>query len=136
KDPATTKTYESIYNKFIEGRFEEAVKEKKEADSIHGKTYWTPQLLYIESVYYIRNRQDSAATGVLKEIVTQFPQSPMKEKAENIIRVLSYRDSLENYLTNLKVERMREDSQIVMFDDARIQGNIAQKLERDDSKLL
>lgn len=136
KDPATTKTYESIYNKFIEGRFEEAVKEKKEADSIHGKTYWTPQLLYIESVYYIRNRQDSAATGVLKEIVTQFPQSPMKEKAENIIRVLSYRDSLENYLTNLKVERMREDSQIVVFDDARIQGNIAQKLERDDSKLL
>lgn len=137
KDPVTTKVYDAIYTKFIEGNFEDAVREKRVADSIYGKTYWSPQLLYIESVYYIKDRQDSMATVTLKEIVKEFPESPMKEKAQNIIRVLSYRDSLENYLTKLQVERLKEDSQIVVFDDTRIKGNIGtQKLERDDSKLI
>src|SRR5260221_1713543 len=44
-----THQYEKIYNSFIEGRFEEALAQKKTADSLYGDKYWTPQLLYIES---------------------------------------------------------------------------------------
>jgi len=43
--------YEKVYLSFIEGRFDEALAEKKVADSLYGDKYWTPQLLYIESVY-------------------------------------------------------------------------------------
>ncbi|MGI8581550.1 MAG: tetratricopeptide repeat protein, partial [Chitinophagaceae bacterium] len=54
KDPAATKRYENIYSLFIEGQFEKALQDKKTADSLYGNNYWNPQLLYIESVYYIK----------------------------------------------------------------------------------
>lgn len=136
KDTAGTRLYSRIYTKFIEGDFESALAEKKMADSTYGHTYWSPQLLYIESVYHIRNRDDSTAVKVLGDIMTEYPNNPMSEKAENLIRVLNKRDSIENYLTNLKVERLPEDSQIVVFDDTRIYGNLPQRLVRDDSNLL
>ncbi len=48
QQPIGTKKYEDIYNMFIEGNFEQAKNEKKAADSLFGKTFWTPQLLFIE----------------------------------------------------------------------------------------
>ena len=60
-NPEATAAYENIYDLFIEGNFQQAIDKKKEADSVYGKNYWTPQLLYIESVYYIKQRQDSVA---------------------------------------------------------------------------
>lgn len=117
KDTAATRRYEEIYNNFIEGNFEKAVAEKQKADSTYGNNYWSPQLLYIESVYYIRKREDSTAIGILKQIITQYPKSPLKEKATTMIDVLKRRASIESYLTNLKITRMKEDSQIVVYDD-------------------
>ena len=117
KDPAATKRYENIYNAFIEGDFEKAIDEKKSADSVYGNNYWSPQLLYIQSVYYIRKKEDSTAINVLNQIISQYPKSPLKEKAVTMIDVLKRRTSIENYLTNLKVTRAKEDSQIVVFDD-------------------
>lgn len=136
KDSIGTSMYNTIYTQFIEGNFEQAIADKKIADSIYGKTHWNPQLLYIESIYYIKQREDSAAITTLKNIIKEYPASPMKDKAENMIRILSKRDSIENYLTHLKVERLPEDSQIVVFDDTRIYGNLPQKLVRNDSNLL
>ncbi len=136
KDTAASHRYDDIYLKFIEGKFEEALNDKKSADSTYGSSYWNPQLLYIESVYYIKQRQDSLATSVLKQIISKYADSPMKEKAENLVSVLSRRDSIENYLTNLKVERIKEDSEIVVFDNTRIYGNITAIPKRNDSNLL
>lgn len=136
KDTAAARRYDDIYLKFIEGKFAEAVQDKKIADSLYGSTYWNPQLLYIESVYYIRQREDSIATAVLNNLIAKYPESPMKEKASNLIRVLSRRDSIENYLTHLQVERIKEDSEIVVFDDTRIYGNLTPVPQRNDSNLL
>lgn len=136
KDTAAARRYDDIYLKFIEGKFAEAVQDKKIADSLYGSTYWNPQLLYIESVYYIRQREDSIATTVLNNLIAKYPESPMKEKASNLIRVLSRRDSIENYLTHLQVERIKEDSEIVVFDDTRIYGNLTPVPQRNDSNLL
>ncbi|HXR84661.1 MAG TPA: tetratricopeptide repeat protein [Hanamia sp.] len=119
KDTAAAHRYDRIYNLFIEGNFDEAVKEKNAADSLYGQSYWNPQLLYIQSVYYIQKRQDSAAMNVLRQIINQYPTSPMKEKATTMLDVLSRRDSIENYLTRLNVTRAKEDSQIVVFDQSK-----------------
>jgi tetratricopeptide (TPR) repeat protein len=100
-----TRQYDRIYNSFIEGRFDEALAEKKEADSLYGSTYWTPQLLYIESVYLIRSRQDAKAGVVLNSIKTKFPNTPMAEKAARLLDVLGRRKQIEAYLTNLKITR-------------------------------
>ena len=124
KDPAATKRYEDIYNLFIEGDFEKAIKEKQQADSLFGNNYWSPQLLYIESVYYIKQRQDSVAINVLNQIITQYPKSPLEKKAATMIDVLKRRSSIENYLTNLTIERAKEDSQIVVYDDPTISKGI------------
>ena len=116
-DPAATKRYENIYNLFIEGQFEKAVQDKKAADSLYGNTYWNPQLLYIESVYYIKQNQDSQAIATLNNIITQYPTSPLRDKAVTMIDVLSRRKQIEGYLTNLNIKRAEEDKPIVINDE-------------------
>lgn len=103
-----TKAYERIYDLFIEGNFNQAVAEKKTADSIYGNNYWTPQLLYIEAVYYIKQRQDSAAVEVLNSIQAKFPNTPLALKATGLLDVLSRRAQIEEELKNLNVSRQTE----------------------------
>jgi outer membrane protein assembly factor BamD (BamD/ComL family) len=117
KDPAATKKYEDIYNLFIEGKFDRALAEKKQADSIYQNNYWTPQLLYIESVYYIKQRQDSAAIVVLKNIISMNPSSALAVRAEKVIEVLGRRKEIETYLTNLQVEREKESPRQPIMND-------------------
>lgn len=114
---AMTKSYESIYNLFIEGNFAEALAQKKAADSLYGTNYWTPQLLYIQSVYHIRERQDDSAKTALQNIVNLYPSSPLAAKAQTMIDVLSRRKEIEEYLTKLQIERPKEDS-IVWLNDS------------------
>ena len=97
--------YEQGVSKAREGNFEEAIAQKKIADSMYGKNYWTPQLLYIEGVYYVKQRNDSTATRVLNEIVGNFPNTPMANKASNLINVLARRNEIEDELTRLNISR-------------------------------
>jgi tetratricopeptide (TPR) repeat protein len=105
-----TRQYDAIYSLFIEGKFEEALLEKKKADSLYKNNYWTPQLLYIESIYYIKQRQDSAAKTVLQQLRIMYPSSPIAEKAAGLLDVLNRRNEIEAYLSNLQVTRPVEDS--------------------------
>jgi len=100
-----TRTYEGIYDMFIEGRFKEAIAAKRSADSVYGKNYWTPQLLYIEAVYYIKQREDSTAKTVLNAITVEFAGTPLAAKAANLLSVLDRRAQIEEELRNLKVTR-------------------------------
>ncbi|TMI84010.1 MAG: hypothetical protein E6H10_06740 [Bacteroidetes bacterium] len=99
-----TKTYENIYDQFIEGNFDLAIAQKRLADSMYGENYWTPQLLYIESVYFVKQHNDSAAIAELKHIETKYPNTPLAEKATTMIDVLARRKQIEEELTNLKIE--------------------------------
>ena len=105
-----TRRYDNIYNLFIEGKFDEAQAEKKIADSMYHENYWTPQLLYIQSVYYIQQRQDDSAKKSLQDIIRVFPGTPMAAKAKTLIDVLGRRKQIEDYLTNLQIQRPAEDS--------------------------
>jgi len=105
-----TKAYEQVYDLFIEGQFDSAFAMKRRADAQFDETNWTPQLLYIESIYYIRQNKDSLALDKLRKITLLHPKSPMIPKVKTMISVLSRRKEIETYLTNLKVERAKEDS--------------------------
>ncbi len=100
-----TKAYENIYDLFIEGKFEQALAEKKAADNKYGKNYWTPQLLYIEAVYHIKQRNDSTAVTVLNSIIKQFPNTPLAGRASTLLDVLSRRAQIEEELRNMVVTR-------------------------------
>ncbi len=115
-NPEATKKYEDIYNLFIEGKFDDALLQKKSADSVYGYNFWTPQLLYIEAVYYIRQKNDSNAISTLKNIITLYPKNPLKEKAENMLSVISRRKEIEDYLTSLQVTRA-EETKIIIPED-------------------
>ena len=110
---AATATYEQIYRTMIEGRFEEAFTQKKQADSTYGKSMWTPQLLYIESIYHINQRADSVAMSTLGQIKELFPASPMAAKAATLADVLKRRSEIESYLTALDIRRYPEDTLII-----------------------
>jgi TolA-binding protein len=132
-----THQYEKIYIAFIEGRFEEALAQKKTADSLYGNKYWTPQLLYIESVYFIRSRQDPQAKSVLNSIIQKFPRTPMADKAANLLDVLGRRRQIEDYLTRLQVTRVPEDSIVITPDKPAVTtGAPRKRLVRNDSNML
>jgi len=106
---AAEQAYESIYRMFIEGKFAQAQEAKLAADKQFGKTYWTPQLLYIESIYYIKQKEDSTAINRLQELSSNFKSSPLAEKAATMIDVLKRRKEIEAYLTNLDVNRPADE---------------------------
>jgi tetratricopeptide (TPR) repeat protein len=107
---AATQSYEEVYNLFIEGKFDQALELKKKADNTYGDHFWTAQLLYIESVYYIRQRQDSLAIETLKKIPVLYPQSVMIPRVKSLIDVVSRRNEIEFYLSNLNVQPIPDDS--------------------------
>ncbi len=107
KDPAT-ETYKVIYDLFLAGDFKNAIATKQKADKIYGTSYWTPQQLYIEAIYYIKNREDSIGNKRLEVILARFPKSPMSDKAATMVEVLHRRKEIESYLTNLKIEKPEE----------------------------
>ena len=105
-----TRAYEKVYDHLIEGKFDVAAAEKLQLDSIYGEKYWTPQLLYIEALYYIHYRYDSIGKVTLNKIITKYSGTEMASKAKNVLRVLNERERIENYLRNLKVTRLQDDS--------------------------
>ncbi len=125
---AGTNRYADIYNLFIEGNFDKAFADKKIADSIYGNNYWSPQLLYIEAVYHIKQRQDSVAIDVLNNIIALYPSSNLTPKAERMIDVLKRRKEIEDYLTKLEITRAKDD-EIVKIDDT-------PEVIRNDSNLI
>jgi hypothetical protein len=98
-----------VYDLFIEGKFSEAITKKKEADDKYGDNYWTPQLLYIESVYYIKQREDSIAINILNNIISKFSGTPLAAKSATLINVLGRRKQIEEELTNLNISRPPEE---------------------------
>lgn len=135
KDEAGTKRYQDIYNLFIEGNFKKAIEEKKAADSLYGLNFWSPQLLYIESVYYVQNREDSAAINILNQLQAQYPASPMSEKAATMVHVLNQRDSIERYLTNLEIERIKPEAELEVFDDTKVERKIQKPVSITTEKI-
>ncbi len=70
----------------------------------------------------------AAAIDVLSNIVSLYPKSPLKPKAERMIEVLGRRKEIEEYLTNLQVTRIPEDSVVVV--------NNRKAMVRNDSNLI
>jgi outer membrane protein assembly factor BamD (BamD/ComL family) len=132
-----THQYENIYEAFIEGRFAEAIAEKKTADSLYGDKYWSPQLLYIESVYFIRSNQDAQARAVLQSIINKFPRTPMADKATTMLDVLGRRRQIEDYLTRLQIKKaVDEDTVAISKSQAVRPVDNRPKLTRNDSNML
>lgn len=105
-----TQTYDQIYMQYLTGQFEQAATAKRAADSVYGNHHWTPQLLYIQAVYHIKQQEDSTAIGVLMQLRARFPDHALAVKSNTLIDVLKRRKQIEEYLTNLDVERQPEDS--------------------------
>ncbi len=119
-----THDYEKIYEDLIEGNFEQALSEKKKQDSVYGDKYWTPQLLYVEALYYMHTRHDSLAKTTLNQIIYKYSGTGMAAKAKNTLRVLMEREKIEEYLTNLKIKRTADDS-IAIANGGKIQPKTA-----------
>ncbi len=126
KNPEVTARYAGIYDMFIEGKFEEAMLVKKRADSVYGNNYWSPQLLYIEAMYLVKEKRDSAAIAALTNLQKLYPASPLKAKAATLAEVLSRRAEIEKYLTNLEVTRQEETMIIVSDDKPAIKATVVQ----------
>ena len=117
KSKEVTQQYDKVYDLFLSGKFELAREEKRKADSLHGENNWSPQLLYIEAVYYIKNKKDSLAIEALNKIPSLYPNSPVAMKAGLLADALNRRDIIENELRSISVSRQTDDS-IKWIDDS------------------
>ncbi len=133
---AKTIAYETIYDLFLSGKFDEAQQQKKWADSIYGNSYWTPQLLYLESLYHIKQKNDSVAILTLSNIERNFPGTPMAEKATVMKDVISRRTEIEDYLTRTNIVRQTEDSVVVPFDEGPLVNKIGQNSKTDTTSKI
>ena len=135
-----TRQYEQIYDAFIEGRFDEALAMKKTADSLYGDKYWTPQLLYIQSIYFIRTQKDPEAKAVLQSIINRFPRTAMADKASTMLDVLGRRRQIEDYLTRLQVKKAEDNDSIAVSNfpptPTAKQPDNRPRLVRNDSNML
>ena len=104
-----SRKYNEIYNLFIEGNFADAKEEKLVADKSFGKRYWTPQLAFIEAIYYVTQKDDSDAVNRLQHIIQTFPQSPIADKAATMLDVLKRKNEIISYLTNLQIDNSTID---------------------------
>lgn len=130
------KTYESIYTLFIEGNFTEALTRKAKADSLYGKSYWTPQLLYIEALYFVRQRNDSAAINTLTDLQMNFAGSAIAEKAAILKDVLLRRAEIEDYLTKTNIVR-ENDEVVIPFDEGpKVNKTDQQVKQQPDNKVV
>jgi hypothetical protein len=127
---AATKAYESVYDLFIQGKFDEARLAKQSVDSVYGESMWTPQLLFIESVFYMSVREDSIALEKLTNLSQQAVGTPLGDKAERMRDVLSRRDEIESYLTQLQVTRNEENETSPVINLTPVQTTIEQKQDR------
>ncbi|MFZ9695522.1 MAG: tetratricopeptide repeat protein, partial [Chitinophagaceae bacterium] len=94
--------YANIYTLYLNGNLAAAMDQKKIADSLFTNSAWWPQLTFIEAVYHIRERRDSTAIRLLREIGIRTPTSPLAEKANKLIEELKNRELLENELQQYK----------------------------------
>ncbi|MDE1192936.1 MAG: hypothetical protein PW786_12450 [Arachidicoccus sp.] len=139
---AATKEYSDIYDLFLAGNFEEALKRKSVADKKYGSFYWTPQMLYIEAIYFATKRNDTAAISDLNVIINRFSSSPMVPQAKELIDVLKHRKEIEDYLAKLHIkpedysdedllamlergaQKLAEEKRIIMPKDSLIAFNV------------
>ena len=121
-----TQRYKAILDLYVEGKYAEAEMAKQKNDSLYGNNYWTPQLLYIEAVHYIKENNDSLAIATLQSLQTLFPASPLKEKATTMIEVLGRRKQIVDYLNNLEITRAEEDKVMIADESNRVNVKPAQ----------
>ncbi len=110
------KTYNNIYDQFLAGKFESALAAKQQADQQFGPNNWSAQLLYIESIYHIKKKNDKEAIAGLNKLAELYPQSPLVEKARTLASVVARRNEIERELTVMQVTRLKEDS-LAWLDD-------------------
>lgn len=110
-----TQAYQQVASLFLQGDFAKAEQLKRQTDSaLGGGGYWTPQLLYIEAVYYLQAKQDSLAAMNLDTIITRFGDHPLAAKARLVKEVLPRRKEIEEYLTQLEVTRAEDDDKYMV----------------------
>ncbi|HVG41970.1 MAG TPA: hypothetical protein VM888_10210, partial [Chitinophagaceae bacterium] len=64
---------------------------------------------YIQAVYHIKQREDSVAKNVLSTLIQQNGGTPLAQKADNLLKVLSRRAEIENELANLQLVMPEEE---------------------------
>jgi hypothetical protein len=134
-NPTVSKKYENIYNLFFQEKYDAAFELKKVADSIYGNQYWTPQLLFIESMYYVKCGYDSEAVNNLNTLIGLHPESPLAEKAKALIDVLTRRKEIESYLNKLEITRVEEDDKIFIPSDQKIERKTIEAGKKSEPKI-
>jgi outer membrane protein assembly factor BamD (BamD/ComL family) len=118
----TTATYQKIYYQFVDEKYDEAKLAKAAADKKYGTSHWTPQLLLIESVYYIKQEDDFKAINKLELAKAKVPNTPLAEKAQRMIDFLRLRGlrRADSLAAIIRAQRIKDSLSHINYDSLRM----------------
>ena len=109
--------YERIYHLFKNEEYEAAMNEKKKADSIYGNKYWTPQLLYLEAMGYVHNKEDSLALINLSYIESNYSGTAIAGKATTLKDVINRKKEIITYLQQTDIKKDEEKKLDIPYEE-------------------
>ena len=118
----TTIVYQKIYNQFVDEQYDSAKVAKVAADKKYGTSHWTPQLLLIESVYYIEHDDDFKAIDKLELAKAKVPNTPLAEKAQRMIDLLRLRGRhrADSIAALVRAQRIKDSLSHINYDSLRM----------------
>ena len=118
----TTATYQKIYDQFADEKYDDAKVAKAAADKKYGTSHWTPQLLLIESVYYIKQEDDFKAINKLELAKAKVPNTPLAEKAQRMIDYLRLRGlrRADSLAAVARAQRIKDSLSHINYDSLRM----------------
>lgn len=118
----TTIIYQRIYNQFVDQQYDSAKVAKVAADKKYGTSHWTPQLLLIESVYYIEHDDDFKAIDKLELAKAKVPNTPLAEKAQRMIELLRLRGRhrADSIAALARAQRIKDSLSHINYDSLRM----------------
>ena len=100
--------YKNMYQLLIEGKFDEAIENRKTMPVADSNSSWAPKLLFLEAIYHIRQQKDSLAIAALQFITKNYSASELSGNAAIWTDVLQRRKEIEQYLTQLEIQKSEE----------------------------
>ncbi len=102
--------YDEVYLAYIEGNFAKALDLKKGLDTTESNNYYTPQLLYVETIYHLKTDQPDYAKANLQSIISRNTNPDMTAKAKILLDVINRKGEIEAYLNALQIEIPLEEA--------------------------
>ncbi|MCW3083166.1 MAG: tol-pal system protein YbgF [Bacteroidetes bacterium] len=80
--------YSETYQLYSEAKYNEALVNCQQADTMYSKSYLMPQFAFLKALCIGRTQDINAFEGALVQVTIKYPKEPVKEKAQQLLDLI------------------------------------------------